>query len=74
AMLGTVVQQYAFNAGQLKNSLPSMTIVEPIFAFALGYAVLGEKFQVSGWNWAWMALSLLVMILSTIALSSRRVG
>ena len=74
AMLGTVVQQYAFNAGQLKNSLPAMTIVEPIFAFALGYAVLGEKFQVSGWNWAWMALSLLVMILSTIALSSRRVG
>lgn len=74
AILGTIVQQYAFNAGRLRNSLPAMTIIEPIFAFVLGYTVLGEKFQVSGWNWAIMALSLVVMILSTIALSSRRVG
>ncbi|WP_046441018.1 DMT family transporter [Corynebacterium kutscheri] len=74
ASLGAFVQQYAFNAGRLKNSLPAMTIVEPIVAFALGYAILGEKFQVSGWNWTLMALALIVMILSTIALSSRRVG
>lgn len=74
AALGTVVQQYAFNAGRLKNSLPAMTVVEPIVAFALGYSVLGEQFQVSGWNWTIMAGALIAMVLSTIALSSRRVG
>lgn len=74
AGLGAVTQQYAFTAGRLKNSLPAMKIFEPIFAFALGYAVLGEAFQVSGWQWLLMALALALMILSTIALSSRRVG
>lgn len=74
AIIGTVVQQYAFQAGALKNSLPAMTVVEPIVAFALGYIVLGEKFQVYGWNWAFMALALIVMVVSTFALSSRRVG
>ncbi|AFH90018.1 hypothetical protein A4R63_00940 [Corynebacterium pseudotuberculosis] len=74
AILGTVVQQYAFNAGALKNSLPAMTVTEPIVAFALGYAVLGEQFQVAGSNWFWMALALVAMILSTFALSRRGVG
>ncbi|WP_123961052.1 DMT family transporter [Corynebacterium pseudopelargi] len=74
AIIGTVVQQYAFNAGDLKNSLPAMTILEPIVAFALGYAVLGEKFQVSGFNWFFMALALATMIVSTIALSRKGVG
>lgn len=74
AILGTVVQQYAFNAGALKNSLPAMTVTEPIVAFALGYAVLGEQFQVSGANWLWMALALIAMIVSTFALSRRGVG
>ncbi|MFC6317391.1 DMT family transporter [Corynebacterium gerontici] len=71
AIIGTVVQQYAFNAGALKNSLPAMTIVEPIVAFALGYVVLGEKFQVSGLNWIFMAAALATMIVSTIALSRK---
>lgn len=71
ALIGTVVQQYAFNAGELKNSLPAMTIMEPIVAFALGYIVLEEKFQVTGWGWLFMAIALLVMILATIALSRR---
>ncbi|CAB0534457.1 membrane protein [Corynebacterium diphtheriae] len=74
AILGTVVQQYAFNAGPLKNSLPAMTIVEPIVAFALGYAVLGEQFQVYGLNWAFMAAALVTMVVSTFALSWRGVG
>ncbi|AEX75725.1 DMT family transporter [Corynebacterium diphtheriae bv. mitis] len=74
AILGTVIQQYAFNAGPLKNSLPAMTIVEPIVAFALGYAVLGEQFQVYGLNWAFMAAALVTMVVSTFALSWRGVG
>lgn len=75
AILGTVVQQYSFNAGALQNSLPAMTIVEPIVAFALGYVVLGEKFQVSSIEgWTAMAAALLVMVLATIALSRRSAG
>lgn len=74
AILGTAVQQHAFHAGALKNSLPAMTIVEPIVAFSLGYAVLHEHFQVSGWNWLFMAAALIAMTLSTAALSRRGVG
>lgn len=74
AIIGTIIQQYAFQAGALKNSLPAMTVAEPIVAFCLGYVVLGEKFQVHGWNWSFMALALIVMVISTFALSSRRVG
>lgn len=69
AAIGTLVQQVSFNAGALKNSLPAMKVAEPIVAFILGYAVLSESFQASGWQWAWMALALLAMIGSTFQLS-----
>lgn len=74
ATLGTVVQQYSFNAGVLKTSLPAMTIGEPVVAFALGYAVLGEKFQVVDWEWTIMGAALLAMIISTVALSRKGVS
>lgn len=69
ATLGTIVQQYSFNGGELQKSLPAMTIAEPIVAFVLGYLVLGEKFQVVDWAWIIMGAALLAMIISTIALS-----
>lgn len=71
AVIGTVLQQYAFNAGALRRSLPAMTTVEPIVAFGLGYLVLGEKFDVHGYNWFIMILALVAMVLSTFALSAR---
>ena len=61
----------AFNVGALRLSLPAMTTLEPVVAFILSYAVLGEKFQVHGWNWAIMGIALVTMILSTFALSAR---
>lgn len=73
AIIGTLVQQASFNAGALKNSLPAMTIVEPIVAFALGYMVLGERFQTEGIQWLLMAAALVVMIVSTVILSRRGV-
>lgn len=73
AIIGTLVQQASFNAGALKNSLPAMTIVEPIVAFALGYMVLGERFQTEGVQWLLMAAALVVMIVSTVILSRRGV-
>ena len=72
---GTVLQQYSFHAGALKQSLPAMTIMEPIVAFGLGYVVLGEQFQVDSLaGWTLMSLALAVMILGTVILSRRPVG
>lgn len=73
AVIGTAVQQASFNAGPLKNSLPAMTVVEPIFAFALGYTILGEKFDVSGYEWTYMAAALVIMIVSTVVLSRKTI-
>lgn len=70
AGMGTVVQQYSFNAGELASSLPAMTIFEPICAFGLGYWVLGEQFNVkSALGWLFMSLALATMIVATVVLS-----
>lgn len=71
ALVGVAVQQASFNAGALRNSLPAMTCAEPVVAFALGYAVLGEKFQAQGSQWVWMGAALVAMIASTVALSRK---
>ena len=75
AALGTVVQQYSFNAGALRNSLPAMTITEPIVAFSLSYLVLREQFQVdTALGWASMGLALVAMIAATVVLSQKGVS
>ncbi len=76
ATIGTAVQQYSFHAGPLEQSLPAMTIGEPIVAFTLGYVVLGERFQVESLlGWAILAASVVAMIAATWQLShtSRKV-
>ncbi len=73
AIIGTAIQQASFNAGELKNSLPAMTVVEPIVAFILGYTILGEKFQVSGYQWIYMAVTIIVMVVVTVVLSRKSV-
>lgn len=71
ATLGTIVQQSSFNAAALKHSLPAMTVAEPFVAFALGYAVLGERFQVTGYGWLLMTVAAVAMVISTFALSKQ---
>lgn len=73
AAIGTAVQQASFNAGALENSLPAMTIWEPLVAFTLGYLVLGERFEVTGVGWVFMGAALVTMIGSTIVLSRKSV-
>ena len=76
ATVGTAVQQYSFHAGPLEQSLPAMTIGEPIVAFTLGYVVLGERFQVESLlGWMVLAASVAAMIAATWQLSqpSRKV-
>lgn len=59
AVLGTVVQQYAFGAGRLATTLPAMKVVEPLVALSLGLVLLGEKFAVSGFL-GWTAMAALI--------------
>lgn len=56
ALIGTMVQQYSFSAGPLRQSLPAMTIGEPIVAFTLGVIILGERMQIHSFG-AWLLLS-----------------
>lgn len=71
SIIGVGIQQAAFNAGPLQQSLPAMTIVEPIVAFSLGYLVLGEYFQAQGSEWIALGAALITMIAATIALAVR---
>ena len=74
AVLGTIVQQYAFSAGNLAQSLPAMKIFEPLLAYALGLTLLGETFDVSTpLGWALMALAVLMMFAATFMLSRKPV-
>lgn len=74
ASLGTAVQQYSFNAGALRHSLPAMTSSEPIVAFTLGYVVLREQFQVSSvLGWTAMGLAAVIMATATVMLTRRRI-
>lgn len=72
AILGTAIQQFSFQAGPLSQSLPAMTIGEPLVAFSLGYLVLGESFQVGfAVEWIILAVALVVMVASTWKLSQK---
>ncbi|STC69416.1 DMT family transporter [Corynebacterium pilosum] len=71
AVAGTAAQQYAFAAGPLEWSLPAMKVFEPVVAFLLGYAVLGEQFAVSSVaGMAVMFAALATMFLATVRLAS----
>ena len=48
-----------------------MTVAEPFVAFALGYAVLSERFQVTGYGWLLMTVAAVAMVISTFALSKQ---
>ena len=70
ATAGTVVQQYAFAAGNLATSLPASKIIEPIVAFALGLFLLGESFRVdSAVGWAAVGTSIGVMLVAAAMLT-----
>ena len=74
AVVGTIVQQYAFSAGNLSQSLPAMKIFEPLLAYSLGMTLLGETFTVTtAWGWALMALAVVVMFVATFFLSRKSV-
>lgn len=67
--LGTYLQQSAFQAGSLSQSLPAISVVEPVVAVILGMAVLEEELRAGGLEWALIAVAAVAVILATFALA-----
>jgi drug/metabolite transporter (DMT)-like permease len=68
ALTATVLQQSAFHAGQLQMSVPTMLVLEPLVAVAIGVLVLGEKFELTGIAMALLPVAVVAMLTSAIAL------
>ncbi len=70
AVIGTVLQQSAFQAGGLAASLPTITVGEPVVAVAIGAVVLDEQLRSGGAQWALIGVLGAVMVAATAALAS----
>lgn len=68
-LVGTLIQQSAFQAGALGASLPIVTVGEPVVAVVLGLAVLDEQVQSSGAEWVLIGVLAAVMVVATAALA-----
>jgi hypothetical protein len=69
SVLGTLLQQSAFQAGQLGASLPTMIVGEPVVAVVIGALVLQEELRADGAEWVLIGLLVVVMTVATIALA-----
>jgi drug/metabolite transporter (DMT)-like permease len=68
--LGLVLNQSAFQAGELRASLPILTVVEPVVAAILGVTMLHEAISASGViSWALVVASVLAMIWAIVSLA-----
>jgi hypothetical protein len=66
---GTLLQQSAFQAGDLAASLPAVTVGEPVVAAVIGLTVLGERLRADGPEWALIGLLVAVMVAATVVLA-----
>ncbi|MGE0300155.1 DMT family transporter [Pseudonocardia sp.] len=69
AVSGTLLQQSAFQAGDLAASLPAITVGEPVVGVAIGLTVLGEQLQADGVEWLVIALAVGLAVTATVALA-----
>lgn len=69
---GMVVNQAAFQAGELAASLPTLTIAEPIVAAVIGVSVLHERIQARGaLDWFLIVVALGAMAYGVVVLAVR---
>jgi hypothetical protein len=66
---GTLLQQSAFQAGDLGASLPAVTVGEPVVAAGIGVAVLHEQLHAGGAEWVLLGGLVAVMVAATVALA-----
>ncbi|MCA1676082.1 MAG: DMT family transporter [Actinobacteria bacterium] len=64
-----LLQQSAYQAGDLAASLPAVTVAEPLVAVTLGIVVLQEQVRADGMEWLLIGLLVIVMVSATIALA-----
>jgi drug/metabolite transporter (DMT)-like permease len=69
AVAGTAWQQFAFRAGTLTASLPTMTVTEPLVASVLGVVVLGEALRPGDAGWLTLVVAVVIMVVATAALA-----
>jgi drug/metabolite transporter (DMT)-like permease len=69
AVAGLILIQSAFQAGDLKWSLPALTVLEPVSAITIGQFLFGEHIAVSGLAPVAEALSLVLMSVGVVGLS-----
>lgn len=69
ATAGTLLQQSAFQAGDLAASLPAITVGEPVVGVAIGLAVLGEQLRADGAEWLVIGLAVALTVVATVALA-----
>ena len=69
SVVGTLLQQSAFQAGELTASLPTMIVGEPVVAVLIGVLVLQEQLRSDGLEWALIAVLVVTMVTATVALA-----
>jgi drug/metabolite transporter (DMT)-like permease len=67
-VIAVILQQSAFHAGSLQTSVPTMLVLEPVIAVALGAVVLGEHLTVNGVRAVAITIAIAAMAAATIAL------
>jgi drug/metabolite transporter (DMT)-like permease len=66
---GILLTQSAFAAGVLRLSLPTLTVVQPLVAIAIGLLLLGERINSHGVAPLWEALGLATVVVGIFALA-----
>jgi drug/metabolite transporter (DMT)-like permease len=67
---GLFLQQSAYQAGNLQQALPAITILEPVVAVVIGLTILDESVQVSTVpGWAVLVVAVAAMTAGTVQLS-----
>lgn len=70
AVVALLLNQSAFQAGELEASLPILTVVEPILGSILGVLMLDEQLSATGaLEWGAVVISALVAIVAVVALA-----
>lgn len=67
--IGILMVQSAFQAGALRMSLPTLTVMEPLVAIAIGQVLFGERIDSHGLAVAWQVVGLAIMTVGVFVLA-----
>jgi drug/metabolite transporter (DMT)-like permease len=74
AVASLVFTQSAFHAGELRLSLPTLTVAQPLVAGAIGLGLFGEHIDSRGWAPVLEVLGLAVVTLGVVVLARSSVN